>query len=148
MSLTGFSNLVYIVHKATLDIICSTAFGYDSESLRNPRNPLTRAYESLTALQSGPTMAKIMGIIMLPFAPALLKSRFRLALAPILHCIPLFGPPTATLVRSTHEIRQLSRGILQEKLMESEGEIKGDRETKKDIMSLCKERPQACLAAR
>ncbi|KZV63093.1 cytochrome P450 [Peniophora sp. CONT] len=122
--------------KATMDIICATAFGYSSNSLRDPHNPLTRAYGTLTSLQSGPTMAKIMTVVMLPFAPTLLNSRLGRMLAPVIRWLPLFGPPVATLVETTHEMRELSRGILREKLMESEGEIKGDRESKKDIMSL------------
>ena len=81
-------------------------------------------------------MAKIMTVISLPFAPVFLKTRLGLTLAPLFRWIWLFGPPVATLVETTHEIRELSRTILREKLEESEGEIKGDRETKKDIMSL------------
>ena len=41
------------VSKATLDIICSTAFGYTSDSLHNPHNELAEAYEVLTGSQNG-----------------------------------------------------------------------------------------------
>ena len=42
-----------LVSKATLDIISSTAFGYNSNSLHNPHNELAEAYDTLTALQTG-----------------------------------------------------------------------------------------------
>lgn len=41
------------VSKATLDIICETAFGYKTDSLHNPHNELAVAYEELVGLQSG-----------------------------------------------------------------------------------------------
>lgn len=41
------------VSKATLDIICSSAFGYTSDSLHNPHNELAEAYEVLTGSQNG-----------------------------------------------------------------------------------------------
>jgi len=42
-----------LVSKATLDIISSTAFGYNSNSLHNQHNELAEAYDILTALQTG-----------------------------------------------------------------------------------------------
>ena len=44
---------VILVSKATLDIICETAFGYKTDSLHNPENELAVAYERLLALQNG-----------------------------------------------------------------------------------------------
>jgi hypothetical protein len=41
------------VSKATLDIICATAFGYTSDSLHNPHNELAEAYDVLTSSQNG-----------------------------------------------------------------------------------------------
>jgi hypothetical protein len=43
----------FIVSKATLDIICATAFGYTSDSLHNPHNELAEAYDVLTSSQNG-----------------------------------------------------------------------------------------------
>lgn len=41
------------VSKATLDIICETAFGNRSDSLHNAHNELAEAYDTLTSLQNG-----------------------------------------------------------------------------------------------
>ena len=50
----SWSNLQYTsVSKVTLDIICLTAFGYDSDSLHNPSNELAEAYHDLISLQNG-----------------------------------------------------------------------------------------------
>jgi hypothetical protein len=52
----GALRLMFIefsVSKITLDIICDTAFGYNTDSLRDPRNELAQAYKNLIALQSG-----------------------------------------------------------------------------------------------
>jgi hypothetical protein len=43
----------FLVSKATLDIICETAFGYKADSLHNPENELAVAYERLLDLQNG-----------------------------------------------------------------------------------------------
>lgn len=39
--------------KVTLDIIAETAFGYKTESLRNPDNELATAFGNLMSLQNG-----------------------------------------------------------------------------------------------
>ena len=44
---------VFPVSKVTLDIICETAFGYQTDSLHNPDNELAEAYHKLTSLQTG-----------------------------------------------------------------------------------------------
>lgn len=46
-------NKTIIVSKVTLDIICETAFGYQTDSLHNPHNELAEAYEKLTSMQTG-----------------------------------------------------------------------------------------------
>lgn len=43
---------IILVSKATLDIICETAFGYKADSLHNPENELAVAYERLFGLQN------------------------------------------------------------------------------------------------
>lgn len=48
----GFTNFVNEVSRATLDIICATAFGYDSDSVHNPNDELSVAWHSVFALQS------------------------------------------------------------------------------------------------
>lgn len=50
--------IFYSVSKATLDIICETAFGYKADSLHNPHNELAESYEALVNLQTGaPTIS-------------------------------------------------------------------------------------------
>jgi hypothetical protein len=46
-------NLYFLVSKVTLDIICVSAFGYETDSLHNPHNELAEAYEELIRLQTG-----------------------------------------------------------------------------------------------
>ncbi len=43
---------VLLVSKVTLDIICRTAFGYDTDSLHNPDNELADAYHKMLSLQA------------------------------------------------------------------------------------------------
>ena len=54
---------VISVSKATLDIICETAFGYNTDSLHNPENELAVAYERLLGLQNGKLTQPNAGII-------------------------------------------------------------------------------------
>lgn len=44
---------VILVSKVTLDIICETAFGYETGSLHDPENELAVAYERLLSLEDG-----------------------------------------------------------------------------------------------
>ncbi|KAI0029997.1 cytochrome P450 [Vararia minispora EC-137] len=121
--------------KVTLDIICDTAFGYRSNSLRNPNGALVRAYETLIALQSGPTLAKFIFIVSLPLMPTLINHRtFGPLLAPLFRFVPgvaLFE----TLVKSTLEIRKISRELLRERVAESGVDVE-DTSSKRDILSL------------
>lgn len=81
---------VILVSKATLDIICETAFGYKTDSLHSPENELAVAYETLLGLQDGEfiqtdrrtllmlhrawKMVKFMLILMIPGAPKLITT--------------------------------------------------------------------------
>jgi cytochrome P450 len=119
------------VSKVTLDIICDTAFGYTSDSLRNPDNELTHAYETLLSLQSGRNLVRFTAVVSIPFMAAAINSRFGPTVARLLSYLPPFGSEIETLGKSAYKIRSISRQILKEKAVAPE-----DRETKKDIMSL------------
>lgn len=56
------------VSKVTLDIICDTAFGYKSNSLRDPHNELTEAYHNLLELENGKIsfILPIFSLILIP----------------------------------------------------------------------------------
>lgn len=54
------------VSKVTLDIICETAFGYKTDSLNNPHNALSEAYENLLGLQSGTNIARFILLASIP----------------------------------------------------------------------------------
>lgn len=62
--------------KATLDIICETAFGYKTDSLHNPHNELAEAYEDLVNLQSGVNVAKMLIPMITPGVPRLMMSEW------------------------------------------------------------------------
>ena len=85
----------FSVSIATLDIICATAFGYDSDSLHNPHNELAEAYDILTSSQNGtsecsqsnlcysriifdigPDLARFIGIVSIPGMTRFLSSRW------------------------------------------------------------------------
>lgn len=64
------------VSKATLDIICETAFGYRSDSLHNPHNELAEAYDVLTSQQTGPNLARFIAILSVPGVMKFLSSNW------------------------------------------------------------------------
>lgn len=121
--------------KVTLDIICDTAFGYHSDSLRNPHNALTRAYEALIALQSGPNLALVLALVALPGMPTLLGSALGRQLAPFFTFCGL-GRSVAVLVDSAHKIRTIARDILRERVGEMVHGGVADGASKRDVMSL------------
>ncbi|KIM92040.1 hypothetical protein PILCRDRAFT_109612 [Piloderma croceum F 1598] len=72
---TGEQMLLYEwMSKVTLDIICKTAFDYESDSLHNPYNELAQAYESMINLQSGTNMARMIAFLHIPGFAKLIKS--------------------------------------------------------------------------
>ncbi len=80
-----------IVGKVTLDIICSTAFGYSTDSLRNPHNELAEAYEGLIKLQSGQNLAIGIVIYALPGVTRLFASEWMYKRRWILRQIPFLS---------------------------------------------------------
>ncbi|KAL1754073.1 cytochrome P450 [Schizophyllum commune] len=70
--------------KVTLDIIAETAFGYKTESLRNPDNELATAFGNLMSLQNGPAETLIESTYRIRrIAETILQERMREATATI-----------------------------------------------------------------
>ncbi|KZT23875.1 cytochrome P450 [Neolentinus lepideus HHB14362 ss-1] len=121
--------------KVTLDIICRTAFGYDCNSLTNPDNELAVAYENLLELQSNETNAKLVGVMILPGGPALLRSEWGYRHRHWFNKIPGLSP-VATMLTSVRQIRSICAQLLARKVQETAGVGAADTASKKDIMSL------------
>ncbi|KAG7444977.1 cytochrome P450 [Guyanagaster necrorhizus] len=132
--------------KATLDIICETAFGYHTDSLHNPHNELAEAYEKLLSLQSGPNMARLVLFVSLPGGAKFLSSNLAYKIRGMFSYIRFFAPLTP-LIDSTHCIRDISKQILDQKMKETSesGVSVDDTHTKKDIMSILVRARQADL---
>ncbi|KAF8152306.1 cytochrome P450 [Crassisporium funariophilum] len=120
--------------KATLDIICETAFGYKSDSLHNPHNELAEAYDTLTSLQTGPNLAKFILILSVPGAVRFINSDWAYQRR---HWFRKFYATAqlAPLMESMHEIRKISAVMLKEKLRDT-NIAASDTNAKRDIMSL------------
>ncbi|KAF8906177.1 cytochrome P450 [Mucidula mucida] len=122
------------VGKVTLDILCSTAFGYSTDSLRNPHNELAEAYEELFTLQSGQNLAIGIVIHALPGVTRLLASEWMYKRRWILRQIP-FLRFTETMMDCMHHIKAVSAKLLAEKLSDTSSKV-SDIDSKKDIMSI------------
>ncbi|KZP14082.1 cytochrome P450 [Athelia psychrophila] len=120
--------------KATLDIICETAFGYKTDSLHNPHNELAVAYEELVGLQSAYNIAKLLPLILTPGLPALMASEWAYNHRHWAAAFPWLKP-IATLMQSMHHIKRISAQMLKDKLADAAVVADGG-EGKKDIMSL------------
>ncbi|PBK99680.1 cytochrome P450 [Armillaria gallica] len=123
--------------KATLDIICKTAFGYHTDSLHNPHNELAEAYEMLLSLQSGPNMARFIFFMLLPGGAKFLSSNLAYRVRNVFSYIRFFATLTP-LIDAMHRIRDISKRILDQKMKETSesGITADDTHTKKDIMSI------------
>lgn len=146
----------HLVSKVTLDIICNTAFSYDANSLHDPHNELAFAYEKMIALQNGPGLACLIALVTIPGFTRYAGSKFAWRFRKLISWIPAFGVSSkngfwmtwnsnffffsclgnlAVIIDSMHQIRQISKRMLEEKLKESHAtEMDGGR--RKDIMSL------------
>ncbi|KAH0589123.1 hypothetical protein H2248_004891 [Termitomyces sp. 'cryptogamus'] len=120
--------------KVTLDIICKTAFGYETNSLREPHNELAEAYERLINMQSGPHLARFIAVLVIPGVPRLLGSdwayRHRHWFSYVKDLAPL-----GVLIDSMHHIKRISAIILAERMRDS-AVVMSDTEAKRDVMSL------------
>ncbi|KAI0271653.1 cytochrome P450 [Gloeopeniophorella convolvens] len=126
-------NMYEWMSKVTLDIICESAFGYHSNSLLNPNNELTEAYEDLLGLQSPDNFSHFAMLVTIPGMPAFLLSKLGYRFRRVLR---LFRPlvPAAIFTDAAHRLRAIARKILEERLA---GVVSvEDSSTKKDIMTL------------
>lgn len=144
-----------VVSKVTLDIICLTAFGYETDSLSNPGNELAEAYHDLVNLQSGKLsylgcdghmlsrlnigkiLALFMALVSVPGMPSLLGSSW---LYNRRHWLEKCGPlaPTSILLNSMRRIKTVSASILAEAKADAAAVAASDSTLagKKDVMSL------------
>ncbi|KAJ3775477.1 cytochrome P450 [Lentinula raphanica] len=122
--------------KVTLDIICLTGLGYETDSLHNPHNELAEAYEELISLQTGRNLARFIAILSIPGISTFFSSEFAWKHRNFLAKLPLLAQ-TAILLDAMHRIKAVSASILREKMKEAEYlENNEDTAAKKDIMSL------------
>ncbi|TDL17333.1 cytochrome P450 [Rickenella mellea] len=121
--------------KATLDIICLTAFGYKTDSLHNPDNELADAYHKLIELQSMPNLVLFISLITVPGFLRLMKTEWMYEHRSWLTLIRGLSP-AATLIESMHRINNVASQILSEKTSEASAVMSGDTASKRDIMSL------------
>ncbi|EIM88719.1 cytochrome P450 [Stereum hirsutum FP-91666 SS1] len=120
--------------KVTLDIICDTAFGYRSNSLRDPHNELTEAYHNLLNLENGSNITMLMALISIPGMPWFMNSKWGYKFRKIFQLSSVTAPGTV-LIESMSRIRRISAQILADKIHDS-GLTAADLSTKKDIMSI------------
>ncbi|CAA7269376.1 unnamed protein product [Cyclocybe aegerita] len=121
--------------KATLDIICATAFGYTTDSLHNPHNELAEAYEKLTSLQTGPNLARFIAVVSIPGFARFLNSDFAHRHRKWFGYLGPFAQITH-LLTSMSRIRAVSASILASKTREAAASLPNDADAKRDIMSL------------
>ncbi|KAJ7152969.1 cytochrome P450 [Mycena filopes] len=131
--------------KVTLDIICETAFGYKTDCLHDPANPLAVAFESITQLQTGTNLAKLMFVMSLPGVAPLFRSSFLFRYRLLLKRIPGFHD-LGTLLDGLHRIRTISKELLTAKTADL-SVSPDDMSTKKDIMSLLVKSRKAAMDA-
>jgi hypothetical protein len=145
------------VSKATLDIICLTAFGYVADSLHTPNNELAEAYHDLLNLQSGEesclisfinvslsllvlvgeNAARVIALISIPGAAALLRSEWMYNHRHLFKRIPQLAP-IEVFVNSIRRIKAISAKIIEERTKDVMAIAAADSqlEGKKDILSL------------
>lgn len=75
------------VSKVALDIICISAFDYETDSLHNPHNELAEAYEKMINLQSGNTFISSLNT---HCSPTIRLGHNMAKMIFLMHCIPGF----------------------------------------------------------
>ncbi|KAF8707323.1 hypothetical protein AX14_013617 [Amanita brunnescens Koide BX004] len=119
--------------KVTLDIICETAFGYETGSLHDPENELAVAYERLLSLEDAWNMEKFILLLLIPGFPKLMTSSW---IYKHRHWFDnmSFTAELSTLVESMYTIKKISTELLREKMNDSI--TVSDMDAKRDIMSI------------
>ncbi|KAG6911171.1 hypothetical protein DXG01_003911 [Tephrocybe rancida] len=120
--------------KVTLDIICKTAFGYETNSLQDPHNELAEAYERLINTQSGPNLARFIAMLVIPGVPRILGSKWAYNHRHWFSLVKDLEQLTV-LLESMHQIKKISATILAERMRDSAVAV-SDSEAKRDVMSL------------
>ncbi|KAL0580962.1 hypothetical protein V5O48_001054 [Marasmius crinis-equi] len=123
------------MRKVTLDIICSTAFGYNSNCLRNPQDELAEAYEELVVLQSLDNLFLFGIVLSIPGIPRLIKTEWAFRYRKLIGLIPGFKP-TSIMIGAMHRVREISAKILKQRVAEAEAITAEDTSGKNDIMSI------------
>ncbi|KAF9445293.1 cytochrome P450 [Macrolepiota fuliginosa MF-IS2] len=136
--------------KASLDIICSTAFSYYPDNIHNHHNELAYNFERVINLQNGANMAWLIGLVVcIPSFPAFAQSELAWKIRGWISRIPKVGL-LSVIIDAMHRIRAHSRGLLEEKMRESmlNAEMDLDTDTeRKDIMSLLVKARKESLAS-
>ncbi|KAI5891748.1 cytochrome P450 [Schizophyllum commune H4-8] len=132
--------------KVTLDIIAETAFGYKTESLRNPDNELATAFGNMMDLQNGPNLFRVVTFMSIPGAARFVASDWAYEHRRWFSRIPFLGP-AETLIESTYKIRRIAEEILQERMREAAAVVASDSEkaARRDLMSILVRARQADL---
>ncbi|KIY66762.1 cytochrome P450 [Cylindrobasidium torrendii FP15055 ss-10] len=121
------------VSRAALDIICSTAFGYRTDSLHNPHNELAEAYEELLNLQSGENLAGFIALFSIPGMGRLSRSGWLQRNSWIFDLHKSLNPGH-TMINCMNRIKRVSADLLAEKV--ADASLVSDNDSKKDIMSI------------
>ncbi|KAF9476118.1 cytochrome P450 [Pholiota conissans] len=120
--------------KATLDIICAIAFGYNSNSLQNPRNELVEAYEILNSTENGADLACFIAILSIPGMARLLRSNWATKNRHIFSWLSITESLNDGL-GCMETIRRVVSGMLSKKKADSSG-LQEDAEVQGDIMNI------------
>ncbi|PWN46321.1 cytochrome P450 [Ceraceosorus guamensis] len=115
------------INNCLLDIICDTAFGYQTDHLHNPEEPLGKSFETLVNMQGGANMAVIILFLTLPGGPKIAKwATEQTWTGPLLQRIADFFPfgigalsRVATFCTNLSRIKQISQEMLDQKLAEA-----------------------------
>ncbi|KAF7325083.1 hypothetical protein MKEN_00551200 [Mycena kentingensis (nom. inval.)] len=108
--------------KLTLQILCSTAFGYHRDTLRD--DALALAYAQVTAIQSMRTMAGLVALVAIPGFTALARSEWGYRNRWVFRALPgAWGREVETLVDGMHHIRSITAEMLREKRTELAGAV-------------------------
>jgi len=123
--------------RVTLDIICRSAFGYDSNSLNNPSNELAAAYHNLVSLQSGWNLTWLIILVHIPFFESYILSKLGWYTRNVWMWLPGSSwKCVGMLIDAMHTIKRVSRDVLDERMREALVVGVTDVEAKRDIMSL------------
>ncbi|KAJ3576433.1 hypothetical protein NP233_g446 [Leucocoprinus birnbaumii] len=94
--------------KASLDMICSSAFSYDANALHNPHSELVVAFRNLEKLQGGLSIRLFLALSIIPGFGRFVSTKAAWRLRKMLGLIPFFG--NASILVNTTKTRLLTCG--------------------------------------